>query len=71
MHLYRLRAPLRTALALTGAAAIVTGVIACGTGSAAHPSAGTGFAGAALPASSLALYFVKLMNPDRGLGVSR
>jgi protein SCO1/2 len=51
MRLYRLRAPRRTALALVGAAAILAGVIACGGGSAAHPSAGTGFAGAALPAS--------------------
>jgi protein SCO1/2 len=51
MRLYRLRAPLRIALALTGAAAIVAGVTACGSGSAAHPSAGTGFSGAALPAS--------------------
>jgi protein SCO1 len=51
MRLYRLRAPRRTALALIGAAAILAGVIACGGGSAAHPSAGTGFAGAALPAS--------------------
>lgn len=51
MRLYRLRAARRTALALIGAAAILAGVIACGGGSAAHPSAGTGFAGAALPAS--------------------
>jgi protein SCO1/2 len=51
MRLYRLRAPRRTALALIGAAAILAGVIACGGGSAAHPSASTGFAGAALPAS--------------------
>jgi protein SCO1/2 len=46
----RSRAPLRTALALTGAAAIVPAMIACGSGSATHPAAGTGFAGAALPA---------------------
>ena len=51
MRLYRLRAPRRTALALIGAAAILAGMIACGGGSAAHPSAGTGFAGAARPAS--------------------
>jgi protein SCO1 len=48
---HHLRAPVRTALALTGAAAIAAGVIACGSGPAAHPAAGTGFAGAALPAS--------------------
>jgi protein SCO1/2 len=51
MRLYRLRAHRRTALALIGAAAIIAGVIACGGGSAAHLSASTGFAGAALPAS--------------------
>src|SRR5215469_17976550 len=51
MCLHRLRAGRRTALALIGAAAILAGVIACGGGSAAHPSTGTGFAGAALPAS--------------------
>jgi protein SCO1 len=51
MCLYRLRACRRTALALIGAAAILAGVIACGGGSAAHPSTGTDFAGAALPAS--------------------
>jgi len=38
-------------LALTGAAAIAPGVIACGSGSAVHSATGTGFAGAALPAS--------------------
>jgi protein SCO1 len=48
---HRLRALPRTALALTGAAAIAPGVIACGSGSAVHPATGTGFAGAALPAS--------------------
>ena len=62
MRLHRLRAPVRTgahrlravprtALALTGAAAIAPGVIACGSGSAVHSATGTGFAGAALPAS--------------------
>src|SRR5262249_29257083 len=51
MRLYRLRAPRRTALALIGAAAMLAGVIACGGGSGVHPSASTGFAGAALPAS--------------------
>jgi protein SCO1/2 len=51
MRLYRLRARRRTALALIGAAAILAGLIACGGGSAAHPSASTGFAGAALPTS--------------------
>jgi protein SCO1/2 len=51
MRLHRLRALRRTALALTGAAAIVPGAVACGSGSAAHPAAGTSFAGAALPAS--------------------
>jgi protein SCO1/2 len=51
MRLYRLRAHRRTALALIGAAAILAGLIACGGGSAAHPSASTGFAGAALPTS--------------------
>jgi protein SCO1/2 len=50
MRLHRLRALRRTALALTGAAAIVPGAVACGSGSAAHPAAGAGFAGAALPA---------------------
>ena len=48
---HRLRAVPRTALALTGAAAIAPGVIACGSGSAVRPATGTGFAGAALPAS--------------------
>jgi protein SCO1 len=47
----RSRAVLRTALALAGAAMIAPGVIACGSGSAAHPAAGAGFAGAALPES--------------------
>jgi len=62
MRLHRLRAPVRTGphplravprtvLALTGAAAIAPGVIACGSGSAVHSATGTGFAGAALPAS--------------------
>src|SRR5262249_41917878 len=39
----------RTAFALTGAAAIIPGAVACGSGSAAHPAADNGFAGAALP----------------------
>jgi len=51
MRLHRLHPPFRTASALICAAAILAGMIACGGGSAAHPSAGTGFAGAALPAS--------------------
>ena len=51
MRLHRLHPPFRTASALICAAAILAGVIACGGGSAAHTSAGTGFAGAALPAS--------------------
>ena len=49
--MHRLHPPFRTASALICAAAILAGMIACGGGSAAHPSAGTGFAGAALPAS--------------------
>ena len=48
---HRLRALPLTALALTGAAAIAPGVIACGSGSAVHPATSTGFAGAALPGS--------------------
>ena len=51
MRPHRLHPPFRTASALIGAAAILAGVIACGGGSAAHTSAGTGFAGATLPAS--------------------
>ena len=50
MRLHRLHALRRTAFALTGAAAIVPGTVACGSGSAAHPATDTGFAGAALPA---------------------